>query len=484
MLFNSIDFAIFFPVVVFVYWLTPSKYRVHLLLSSSFYFYMSWSKKFGLLLAAVILVNYFGGLILGRINSKTKRRLVFSGAMAFNFTAIFLFKYYNFFVDPFVKVLNLESLPLHLKLSSLSIPIGVSFYTLQAISYIWDVFNKKHKEEKNIIYFGTYISFFPQLIAGPIERSEDLIPQLKISKTFDYQNARDGLLLMLIGFFKKIVVADQLAIIVNRIFDPSLNFTSPGYVIASVLFVYQIYCDFSGYSDIAIGASKVFGLKLSLNFDRPLIATSVTDFWRKWHISLSTWINDYVFYRLASSFGRYGKASIYFVTVLTFLIVGLWHGANLTFVLFGLLHGVALALEMKYKKLTKKIKKVLPRYAYSLTGAIYNFTFLTLTCIFFRAQNIGHAKDVILKIIPFSGRSNYSFENFFLLSGIDSNALILATALSAIIIIAQIFSLKKLRRRIIFERPFYIRWIFYFAATLSIYYWGVFNESQFLYFQF
>lgn len=333
MSFNSIAFAIFLPIVFLLYWSIPKNKQWILLLISSYYFYMSWNVKYVFLILLTTVVSYACGILLGWTESVKKRRFILGCALFICLGILFLFKYFNFFTSTFCGVIQVFSIPLHPITLNLLLPVGISFYTFQTLSYVIDVYQGKIQPEKHFGIYATFISFFPQLVAGPIERSENLLPQIRREHCFSYEEATYGLRQMLWGFFKKIVIADTLAYYVDMVYDMPYSYNGASLLIVSVFFSFQIYCDFSGYSDIAIGTARLFGIRLMTNFKSPYFSESITEFWRKWHISLSTWFRDYVYIPLGGN--RKGKIRKYVNTLITFLLSGLWHGANGTYVFWG-----------------------------------------------------------------------------------------------------------------------------------------------------
>lgn len=333
MSFNSIAFAVFLLIVFLLYWKIPKKNQWILLLVSSYYFYMSWKAKYVFLILFTTLVSYLCGLLLGRTEEIKKKRFILGCALFICLGILFLFKYFNFFSGIFGSIMQALSIPLHPITLSLLLPVGISFYTFQTLSYVIDVYRGDVPPEKHLGKYATFISFFPQLVAGPIERTYNLLPQIKQEHHFKYEDAVYGLRQMLWGFFKKIVIADTLAQYVDKVYDAPFSYKGGVLLIVSIFFSFQIYCDFSAYSDIAIGTARLLGIRLMENFKSPYFSESVTEFWRRWHISLSTWFRDYVYIPLGGN--RKGKIRKYINTLITFLLSGLWHGANGTYVLWG-----------------------------------------------------------------------------------------------------------------------------------------------------
>jgi alginate O-acetyltransferase complex protein AlgI len=344
MLFNSIHFLIFFPVVTLVYFLLRGQnLRLLFMLAASYYFYMSWKWEYGILLFLTTFVDYVLGWLMASAQSKAVKRLLLVLSLCSNLSVLFLFKYYNFFRDAFNIVLEAAHIPglppfKFILPSGIFLPVGISFYTFQSLSYTIDVYRGQTPAERNFIVFALYVSFFPQLVAGPIERSTHLLPQFRKPYNFDYRRTIEGLRLMLWGFFMKLCIADGVAGYVQSVYGHVHDYTGYPLLLATYLFAFQILCDFSAYSAIAIGSAKILGFDLMENFRRPYFAQSIEDFWRRWHISLSTWFKDYLYIPLGGS--RVSTSRWCFNIMLVFLLSGLWHGAAWTFIAWGALHGV------------------------------------------------------------------------------------------------------------------------------------------------
>lgn len=343
MLFNSYNFLIFFPIVTLIYYLIPQKIRYIWLLIASYYFYMCWNVKYVSILLFSTIVTYISGLLISKANNikddKKRKRLkkVFVIlSFVINLSILFLFKYFDFFVDNINRILS----RLNIEVINLSfdviLPVGISFYIFQALSYTVDIYNDDVKAEKNFLKYALFVSFFPQLVAGPIERSKNLLKQINEKHYFNGERIKDGLLLMIWGGFQKIVIADRVAIVVNTVFNNFPQYPGMYIVVACILFAFQIYCDFSGYSIIAMGAAKVMGFELMENFNAPYFSMSVAEFWRRWHISLSSWFRDYLYIPLGGN--RKGKVRKYINLMIVFLVSGLWHGAQWSFVVWGMLN--------------------------------------------------------------------------------------------------------------------------------------------------
>jgi alginate O-acetyltransferase complex protein AlgI len=387
MLFNSLHFLIFFPIVTVTYYLLPHRYRWVLLLAASYYFYMVWRPIYALLIVISTLIDYIAAIQMSKTNQFKLKRLYLAISLSSNIGILFVFKYYGFFIDTLNAFTGDNFDAIYLLL-----PMGISFYTFQTLSYTIDVYRKQREPEYHLGYFALYVTFFPQLVAGPIERSDRLIPQLRKEHKFGYVRTVEGLQRMVWGFFKKVVIADNLALAVNYVYGNVESASGLTLLIATGFFAYQIYCDFSGYSDIAIGSSKILGIDLMENFNRPYFSTSIKEFWSRWHISLSTWFRDYVYIPLGGS--KKGAIRTYINILSVFLISGLWHGASWMFVIWGAIHGIFLL----YERLTSVYSDYLWRLIRLDATKVQWFIKWCITIgvvliswVFFRASSFGEA---------------------------------------------------------------------------------------------
>lgn len=388
MLFNSFQFLIFFPCVFLLYYALPFRLRNGMLLLSSYYFYMCWKPELVVLILFSTVVDYGCGLGISRWR---KRKGIFLAiSLTMNLGLLFFFKYFNFFGETLTALCRAVSIPFSVPVLDLILPVGISFYTFQTLSYTIDIYRGKLEPERNFITFALFVSFFPQLVAGPIERAESLLPQLKQEHRFSYDNAVYGLKLMAWGFFKKCVVADSLAAIVDPIYNNISSYAGGALVAATCAFAFQIYCDFSGYSDIARGCARMMGVELMVNFRHPWLSSSVSDFWRQWHISLSSWFREYIYIPLGGN--RKGVAKKLLFLMIVFLTSGLWHGAAWTFVAWGFLHGLFLSLE-SLAMLWRKRRTGMNRTGAvgRAAGIVWTFCLTTLAWVFFRANMMGDA---------------------------------------------------------------------------------------------
>lgn len=485
MLFNSLHFAAFFPIVTAGYFLLPARFRWVWLLAASAYFYMSFVPAYILILAGTIVVDYVAGLLIER--SAGRQRLAYLVAsLVANVGVLAFFKYELFFARTINAVVGGPAVPV----LDILLPIGLSFHTLQSMSYTVEVYRGEQRAERHLGLFALYVLYYPQLVAGPIERPQNVLHQLHAVHRFEYTRAVRGLQLMAWGLVKKMVIADRLAILVAPVFDSSRSATGPAVAIAAVLFAYQIYCDFSGYSDIALGTAEVMGVQLMKNFDQPYAARSLGEFWRRWHISLSTWFRDYLFIPLGGS--RNGRLRTYRNLIIVFAVSGLWHGANWTFVVWGVLHGSALVLESATASFRARVRAALgvPAGIVDLAAQVSTFAFVCLTWIFFRAQTIGDAVRLVSALpsrelfLPAAWRA--AITNMSAGSGIGPLAFVLAVGS-----VAALESVHYLKRRCgelrsaIAERPSLVRWTLYGTVVIVLL---VFSQtsrsSMFIYFQF
>jgi alginate O-acetyltransferase complex protein AlgI len=484
MLFNSFHFLVFFPIVVGLYYALPQKFRWILLLIASYYFYMSWKAEYIILIVASTLVDFGAGLAIENADSKKRKKLWLFLSLFVNLGLLFTFKYWDFFNESIRDTLNLFSIQFDPSTLKLLLPVGISFYTFQTLSYTIDIYYGKIKPIKHLGIFATYVSFFPQLVAGPIERAKHLIPQFYNKVVFEYERVKNGLLLMLWGFFVKIVIADRLAILVNTVYkhDDSHNYlldhTGASLFIASFFFMFQLYLDFSAYSNIAIGAARVLGFDLRSNFRRPYWATSISDFWHRWHISLSTWFRDYVYIPLGGN--KRGVKRHLINLLITFVLSGVWHGASWNFVLWGLLNGIFLIAQVfidRRKTSTKPKTSFLKRLLQS--GVVMLLWGGSL--IFFRAQTFDDA------IYVFQNISLTGWDNLYELGLTVSEFKFVFYCLVSIYILDYIQEKKDLYK-FLASRNIVIRFAVYITAILMIIYLGAYGEevsdNQFLYFQF
>lgn len=506
MLFNSIQFLLFFPVVTALYFGLPHRLRWALLLAASCYFYMAFVPSYILILGFTIVIDYFAGLAIEGAAGR-RRKLFLVASLAANIGVLVVFKYFNF-LNANVKGLA-EALRWNYPVESLAIllPIGLSFHTFQAMSYTIEVYRGAQPAERHFGIYALYVMFYPQLVAGPIERPQNLLHQFREVHRFDYERVASGLRLMGWGFFKKIVVADRLAVAVNLVYAEPEKHTGLALVVATYFFAYQIYCDFSGYTDIARGAARVMGFELMKNFDRPYAARSVAEFWTRWHISLSTWFKDYLFFPLARwhaarrarqvTAGRAtaarppaagASAWRYFDIYVVFLISGVWHGANWTFVLWGALHGTYLVASL----LTKPLRTKAARWTglarrpklHNFVRVFVVFHLVAFAWIFFRAESIADAFHVVGNLFTDLSLRDALTGEISTKLGTPRTDLLVSVVVVGLLELAQYLRARRPGRPPLEGRPVWQRWAFYYALVAAVLFLGEYQSNQFIYFQF
>ena len=484
MLFNSISFAIFLPVIFILYWLLGGKKikaQNILLLAASYFFYGCWDWRFLFLLFFSTLLDYFTGLKMDGAGNRQAKRIWFWLSISVNLGFLGIFKYYNFFANSFAEAVSQVGLTINPWTLKVILPVGISFYTFHGLSYVIDIYYGRIKAEKNFIDYAVFVSFFPLLVAGPIERATHLLPQIKETRTFRYAQAVDGLRQILWGLFKKIVIADQCAVYANLIFNHSADYSGSTLVLGAVFFSFQIYCDFSGYSDIALGTARLFGIELLRNFSFPYFSRDIAEFWRRWHISLSTWFRDYLYIPLGGSKGGTWKKIRN--TFIIFLVSGFWHGANWTFIVWGLLNAIYIIPSMILSTNRTNLNIVAPgRFLpgfKEFVSICLTFGLTVFAWIFFRSENLHQAINFIKNIFT---TSLFKFPYF---QGIGL-AIPLFILLALFILVEWVqrehqYALQYLG----FKWPVAIRWSFYFSLVLAIFYFAVGGSTQqFIYFQF
>lgn len=476
MLFNSWEYVLFFLAIFVAYFSLSHKYRVYLLLVASYYFYMSWRWEFGFLMLLVSAANFYCGKKIGESKNRSVRRRWLTGAVLFSMLPVFYYKYANFFLESMgwmARQTGLGGEPLHLKII---LPVGISFFTFQALSYTIDVYKNRTESEKNLAKFFTFIAFFPQLVAGPIERSTHLLRQFDDVHTFNINRLIEGSKLFIWGLFKKIVIADRLAQYADPVFNNPDAHSGSTLIMGTLFFTFQIYCDFSGYSDMAIGSARILGFRLMQNFNLPYLAHSISNFWKRWHISLSTWFGDYVYIPLG---GNRVKTGYWIFNIFAvFLLSGLWHGANWTFIIWGALHAFYYLLEYIGKKLLEvlRIVQVMEAKWYKVMKIVVTFMLVAFAWIFFRANSISDALLIIRKIfwgmgqLWWGGSSVTSFLSLLLIF-----VLIIVQILQYNGVLALYFRPGKM--------PRVINWLAYAVMLIAIASLGI-SANAFIYFQF
>jgi alginate O-acetyltransferase complex protein AlgI len=488
MLFNSLQFLVFFIVVTTTYFAIPHKYRWFLLLASSCYFYMAFIPIYILILGFTIVVDYFAGIFLETTQGKTKKWFLIASLIA-NIGVLAIFKYYNFLNNNINILLHGFGYQNPIPYLSILLPIGLSFHTFQAMSYTIEVYRGIQKAERHFGIYSLYVMFYPQLVAGPIERPQNLLHQFYEKHSFDYNRVTDGLKLMVWGLFKKVVIADRLAKVVDNVYNNPYEHTGLSFIIATIFFSFQIFCDFSGYSDMAIGAAQVMGFKLMKNFDRPYHSKSIHEFWGRWHISLSSWFKDYLYISLGGN--RVTIPRWYFNLFIVFLISGLWHGANWTFVIWGALHGFYLVFALLTKNTRNTITKLIGLDKFPVLNNFFQisitFVLVTFAWIFFRASSVSDAFYIIKHSITglYANLSNLYHHLYIRLElGLPKSELLIGVSAVLLMEIIHFMQNKYKIRDWIRSKPSYIRWSIYYAVILMIIFLGVYENRQFIYFQF
>ncbi|MDB4175266.1 MBOAT family protein [Flavobacteriaceae bacterium] len=477
MLFNSIDFAIFLPIVFLLYWFVTNrnlKLQNLLIVAASYFFYGWWDWRFLSLILFSTIIDYSVGIRLSKEDNISKRKILLWLSILVNLGFLGFFKYYNFFLDNFNTAFSFFGTPINVQGLNIILPVGISFYTFQTLSYTIDVYKQKLEPTKDFIAFSAFVSFFPQLVAGPIERATHLLPQFYKKRTFDYSKAVDGTRQILWGLFKKVVIADSCAEYANIIFNNSDDLSGSNLFLGAVLFSFQIYGDFSGYSDIAIGTSRLFGFNLMQNFAFPYFSRDIAEFWRRWHISLSTWFRDYLYIPLGGSRG--GITMKIRNTFIIFIVSGFWHGANWTFIIWGAINAIYFLPLLLTKKNRNNIDiiakgKIFPSII-EFSQVLLTFGMTVFAWIFFRAENVTHAFNYINGIFT---NSFFSVPSYF--SGI------LSIIITFFLIVEWMsrdrkHALENLQNK--FSR--YLRYPLYFILMLSILIFA--SEQEFIYFQF
>ncbi|MEO8393181.1 MAG: MBOAT family O-acyltransferase [Chloroflexota bacterium] len=471
MTFTSPEFVIFFTIFVPLYFILPQRFRWILLLIASYFFYAYGSGIYVLLIITTTLIDYSAARLMGASSDSRKRKLLLAASLTANLGTLFVFKYFNFFNQSFSRVLGYPASPLNVIL-----PIGISFYTFQSMAYTIDVYRRVIEPEKHLGIFATFVAFFPQLVAGPIERAKHMLPQFRNSMRFDANRTVEGLRLILWGAFKKIVIADRLAIYVNQVYNTPHLYGGLPLIVATIFFAFQIYGDFSAYSDIAIGVAKLLGFDLMLNFRQPYFARSVRDFWARWHISLSTWFRDYLYIPLGGNRVPFARNLLNLLIV--FLVSGLWHGASWTFVIWGALHGLYIVAEtiLHHRGITFKLPAVIK--------ILFTFALVTFAWIFFRANSLSDAIYIITHLFVSKGSGLTDPFAAGLLS--QQVEFALSCGLIALLIGVDVLIERSGFDALLKTRPFTVRWAAYYAAGAAVIFSGLYGTGAqiFIYFRF
>jgi alginate O-acetyltransferase complex protein AlgI len=473
MLFNSFEFLIFFPVVTLIYFLLPHKYRWFHLLAASCYFYMAFVPVYILVLFSTIIVDYFAGILIEKATGR-KKKWFFITAIVANILVLCVFKYYNFFIgNTNIFIQSIGYRQFSLPLLNMLLPIGLSFHTFQALSYIFEIQRGNIKAEKHFGIYALYVMFYPQLVAGPIERPQNMLHQFHEEKRFDSNRVLIGLKIILWGFIKKVVVADRLALYVDQVYSNTATIGSIHLWLAVfVFFPLQLYCDFSGYSSIAVGTAKVMGFDLMENFKKPFLSVTTSEFWNRWHISLSSWLRDYIYQPLVIYFRDHGKWSVVLGLMITFFISGLWHGAGWNFLVYGLLQGSIITVEFLLGIKAAKLSKI---YFGKLSGRVITFFLWSLSLIFFRSISLSQSMEILKRM----------FWNFDFTITPYPKVAILTYLLSFFFIISVLYFEKYYTEKFLYKRTRLTNEVV-FASTviIALIVFGVFHNLSFIYFQF
>lgn len=498
MLFNSTEFLIFFPIVIMLYYIIPARFRYIWLLVSSYYFYMCWNAKYAILLLISTVITYLSGILIGRIKStvqdEKKRIKLMKCCVALSFISnlgiLAWFKYFNFAFENIQWLMAKVGVELASPAFDIVLPVGISFYTFQALSYTMDVYRGDIYEEKNFLKYALFVSFFPQLVAGPIERSKNLLKQVAVSKKFNWIKAQEGIILMLWGFFMKLVVSDRAAIVVNTVYNNYQQYPGVYLGIATVLFAFQIYCDFGGYSVIAMGAAKILGFDLMENFDCPYFSSSVAEFWRRWHISLSSWFKDYLYIPLGGN--RKGTVRKYVNLMIVFLMSGLWHGAQWTFVVWGALNGAFQVIGGLLKPIRDKIASAIKlgsgAKVRKFIGIVVTFVLINFTWVFFRANTFSDAIGIVKSLFT-TFNYNILVDGSIFKIGLDkANAVVMLLSIVTLLV-ADMFKYKGIKvREWLLRQNVLVKWALCVVTLIVVLVFGIYGlgyeESAFIYFQF
>ncbi|MDB5272142.1 MAG: acyltransferase [Chitinophagaceae bacterium] len=478
MLFNSLHFAVFLPIVFLLYWFVVNKQLKQqniLLLLASYFFYACWDYRFLFLLVFSTLLDYYTGLKMYEATTEKKKKVWFWLSISVNLGFLGVFKYYDFFSQSFAEALSRLGVDVHPWTLNIILPVGISFYTFHGLSYVIDIYKNRIKPVRDFVEYSVFVSFFPLLVAGPIERATHLLPQIQSKRTFDYVKAVDGLRQIVWGLFKKVVIADNCAEYANKIFNDSSAYSGSTHVLGALFFAFQIYCDFSGYSDIALGTARLFGIELLRNFAFPYFSRDIAEFWRRWHISLSSWFKDYVYIPLGGSNG--GTALKIRNTFVIFLVSGFWHGANWTFIVWGALNAIYFLPLLLLNKNRKNIEtvaqgKYLPTF-HEFISMTLTFGLVTFAWIFFRAENLSHALAYISEMVS---------PSLFTIPQVHPMAFIFFVVVFVLIEWMgreQQYAIANIDAKC----PKALRWAFYYSMVFAIFYFAG-SEQQFIYFQF
>lgn len=496
MQFTTFEFAVFFPIVVTCFYIVPAKARTVWLLLASYYFYMGWNPKYALLILASTVVTYVCAKLLTHFDeqARTPRKLILISGLALNLAMLIFFKYFYFLHDMISGIMSVFGSGLGESTLDIILPVGISFYTFQALGYMIDVYRGDIKAEKNFISYALFVSFFPQLVAGPIERSRNLLGQLKeipVKCLWDFEKVTRGLLTMLWGYFMKLVIADRAAILVDEVFGAYYMLDGVALCFGAVLFLIQLYCDFASYSAIAIGAAGILGIDLMQNFAAPFFSKSISEFWRRWHISLSSWLRDYIYIPLGGS--RCSKLRYYFNTMITFLISGLWHGASWHFVFWGALHGGMIVVGDILRPIKKRLNAFFhistDRTGYHIMQMLMTFALSVVSFVFFRAESIGDGIYYLERMVSRFDIWSLTSGNIYHI-GLDEKEMgVLFAAILLLMLVDWFYEKRKVYFEVLVkEQCLAVQYLIAIGLLVMILVFGVYgtgyDATQFIYFQF
>lgn len=496
MLFNSVEFLIFFPIATLIYFVIPHAVRYLWLLACSYYFYMCWNPSYALLLLFSTVITYVCALVLDRVKDEDERRCMRKKkiciALSFiaNLGVLGYFKYSNFFIENINTLLANIHVIYQAPAVDVLLPVGISFYTFQALGYTMDVYRKEISAERNFFKYALFVSFFPQLVAGPIERSKNLLRQFDEKHTLQFENLRSGFMLMVWGYFLKLVLSDRIAIFVDAVYGDPATYAGWYLIIASVLFAFQIYCDFAGYSTIAKGAAQIMGFELMDNFNAPYFSRSVAEFWRRWHISLSGWFRDYLYIPLGGS--RRGRMRKYLNLMIVFFVSGLWHGAQWAFVAWGLINGLYQILGELLMPLRDRAVRILKMdrnaFSHKLLKTLVTFVLIDISWVFFRAKDITVALDMLRSML-FASNIHILFNDSLFDLGLDWKNFLVMVGSIAVLMAADFFKYRNICvHKLICRQELWFRWALMIGAVVFVVVFGIwgsgFSEAAFIYFQF
>ena len=484
MLFNSFHFLVFFVLVTTLYFALNGKYRWALLLIASCYFYMVFVPVYILILGVTIVVDFFAGIWIERAQGR-KRKIFLMYSLLANIGVLAVFKYYNFLNENLTGFLGAFNVQNHVPYLDIILPIGLSFHTFQAMSYTIEVYRGNQKAERHFGIYSLYVMFYPQLVAGPIERPQNLLSQFHCTHNFDYQKVTSGIRLIAWGLVKKSVVADRLSVLVDYVFEKPESHNGFTLWVGAIFFTFQIYCDFSGYSDMAIGAARVMGFDLMINFKTPYFSKSISEFWKRWHISLSTWFKDYLYIPLGGN--RVKSSRVYLNLLIVFLVSGLWHGANWTYVIWGAIHGFYLVFSLWTSEIRKKAVNRMKVLNSSLLNISLTIFLVVVAWVFFRAETPFKAYNYLRGMFLGWGdvaRAIMNGNSFFEYMGVTPKELWLSGLFIVLLYMVEWLNDNFPLLELFMKLPVPIRWSLYYALIAIIIHFGVFEDRQFIYFQF